>query len=193
MWKHNNEGQQQCTVCDYRGNQGDVIIHFLHQHWNEDTVPYRCVKCGCQVTHRRKAWWHRTKFHGCPEDGPLTDTFQGSFVDLPVQCIAKEVEYLEHPWAINIKAYSPQYVNTPASESECVWEQVYKKPCRQNYGEEEALSVSDISSEQKNVVEAVLKGAEIAKHQGVDGSGDDDEAVSLKSDHSTSWKCKRYK
>ena len=104
MWKHNNEGQRQCTVCDYRGNQGDVIIHFLHQHWNEDTVPYWCVKCGCQVTHQRKAWWHRTKFHGCLEDGPLTDTFQGSFVDLPVQCIAKEVEYLEHPWAINIKA-----------------------------------------------------------------------------------------
>ena len=119
MWKHNNKGQQQCTVCDYRGNQGVVIIHFLHQHQNEDTVPYQCIKCGCRVTHRRKAWWHRTKFHGCLEDGPLTDTFQGSFVDLPVQCIAKEVDYLEHPWDINIKAYSPQYIYTPASESVC--------------------------------------------------------------------------
>ena len=143
-----------------------MIIHFLHEHQNESTVPYQCIICGCRVTHHKKAWWHRTAFHGYPEHGPLSDTFQGSFVDLPVQCIAKEVDYLEHPLAIDFNPNGPQNIYTPTSESEYVEEPVSKKPCSQKNYEEEVSSVSDISTEQKDIVEAIMKGAEIAKHQG---------------------------
>ena len=194
MWKYNQRGLRQCTVCNFRGNQGDVIIHFLHSHRSPETVPYCCTRCGYRVTHWKKAWWHQTNFHGCSEDGPLTDTIQGSFVDLPVQCIAKDVNYLKHPWALNINPADQPYDSTPEFELESEGEPTAKKLCVQSKDED---TLSDLSTDQMDMVNAVMKGAEKAEH----GSGDlvkcpshnDDEVVSLKSDHSTSWKRKRYK